>query len=340
MHVSYLGPGKLLAHPIKDKLGREILAVALKYSFRVDPSGRASLDEESPTEPHAVDLYNGADPATSSIRKPSDVYDFKPGTDVLLVGHAHPPLRPSVTHVDVSLKMGPVDKTVRARGLRAWQAGPFGGIAPGPALRITEPIPLLYELAWGGLDLSEPDRPVGEPRNTLGRGVAHKPKRLIGTPAAQLEYPGEPIGHGDNVPASFGALCRHWQPRASFAGTYDDAWMKSKMPLPPDDFDPRFNVTAPPDQWSPTPLRGDEPIEARGATPEGLLRVRLPRMSPGFSSIIEGRRSDHRADLDTVLIDADAYRVELTFHAGIPLPRKYQMLESVMIVEKTVLGRG
>ncbi len=335
MHVSYFGPGRYLAHPIKDKTGRERLAVVLKYTFKVDPSGRATIDEEAPTDPLACDLHHGDDPATSSIKKPSDVCDDKPGTDVLLVGHAYPPLRRSVTQVDVSLKMGPVDKTVRAFGLRAWQAGAFGGIAPGPARPITDPVPLIYELAWGGLDLSDPDRPVGEPRNTLGRGVARDPKRLVGTPATQLEPPG-----GGNVPAGFGALCRHWEPRASFAGTYDEAWMANKMPLPPDDFDPRFNVTAPPDQWSPAPLRGDEPIEVRGATPEGLFRCQLPRMAPGFSAIVDGRRTEHRTHLDTVLIEPDAYRVELTYRAAIPIPGKYQRIDAVMIVEKEVVAVG
>lgn len=339
MEIVYLGPGKYLAHPIKDKSGRERLVVVLKYTFRIAPSGRATLDEDAATEPLLVDLHHGEDPATSSIKKPSDLCDDKPGTEVLLVGHAHAPPGKSVTQVDVSLTMGPIEKTVRAHGLRAWTAGRFGGLAPGPARRVVAPIPLRYELAWGGLDLSDPERPVGEPRNTLGRGVARDPKRLIDSPAAQLEYPATPIGRGTNVPASFGALCRHWQPRASFAGTYDEAWQQNKMPLPPDDFDPRFNVAAPPDQWSPVPLRGDEPVEVCGATPEGILRFQLPRMAPGFSATIAGTRRDHRTHLDTVLIDSDVYRVELTYRAAIPLPRKYQMVESVTIVEKDLLER-
>jgi hypothetical protein len=126
-------------------------------------------------------------------------------------------------------------------------------------------------------------------------------------------------------------------PRASFAGTYDSAWMQTKMPLLPNDFDPRFHVTVPHDQWSETPLRGDEPVEVLGATPEGAWRFRLPRIHPGFSSFVDWRRTEHRTHLDTILIDADARSVELTWRAPVPFPRKHQMLQRVTVFEKTVV---
>lgn len=335
MNVVHTGPSKHLAVPMKDKRGREFLVVILKYTFAVDAGGRVEIVPDG-VQPYTTDECNGDDPATSSIRKPSDLAEEKPGTDVLLVGHAHPQTR-EATHVDVSLSVGPIRKVVRAYGLRAWQWGTFGGLTPGPARPIREPVPLIYELAWGGLDLSDPARPVGDPRNTVGRGVAREPRSLIGEPAAQLEDPKNPIGRRDAAPASFGAIHRHWQPRASFAGTYDQTWMETKMPLLPDDFDTRFHVTAPLDQWSATPLRSDEMVEIIGATPEGTWRFQLPRISPGFSSFVGTTRSEHRTHLDTLLIDADKRQVELTWRAAVPLPRKYEMLESVRIFEKELL---
>lgn len=336
MYVRHAGPARHFSLAIKDERGREWFVVVAKYTYRVDAGGRVRFDDESPAAPSPVDVHHG-DPARTSIRRPSDAFDRKPGTDVLLVGHAHPdPRRRGATAVGVSLRMGPIEKTLRVHGLRVWRKGAFGGIVPGPARPIVEPVPLVYELAFGGLDPSDPSRPMGEPRNTLGRGVARDPSRLVGQPAAQIEYAQAPIGRGRNVPAGFGALCRHWQPRIGFAGTYDEAWLATKAPLPPDDFDPRFHVTAPEDQWSPLPLRGDEPIEVRGATPEGVWRFRLPRLAPAFSAWIAGRRTEHRTHLDTVLIDADGRRVELTYRAAIPLPRKWEMLESVLVFEKQI----
>ncbi|MFO0761957.1 MAG: DUF2169 domain-containing protein [Byssovorax sp.] len=336
MHVQRSTRGSHVAVPMKDRTGREHLVLILTYTFAVDPLGRVEVVSPGPP-PRLVDEYNGSDPNTASLRKPSLLFDHKPGTDVILVGHAHPPIRGSATHVDVSLRVGPIHKTVRAHGLRAWKSAAFGGIAPGPALPIREPVPLLYELAWGGADYTDPDNLVGEPRNTVGRGVARDPKRLVDQPAAQLEDPDNPIRGTANVPFCFGAIHRHWQPRASFAGTYDKAWEETKMPLLPDDFDARFHVAVPHDQWSPTPLKGNEPIEVLGATPDGAWRFSLPRFSPGFSSFGPGGRAEHRTHLDTLLIDADEGTVEATFRAAVPMPRKHEMLESLLIFEKRLV---
>ncbi len=328
MNVANRTPAKHLAVPIKDRDGRDQIVVIVKYTYHADAYGVVERDDEG-REPCPVDVPNGEDPATSSIKRPSDMFDHKPGTDVLLIGEAHP--RGNATQVDVSLRMGPIAKIVRAHGFRVWQKGVFGGLRPGPAMPIRAPVPLIYELAWGGLDLSAPDKPVGEPRNYVGRGVARNIAALVDKPAALLELPASPVGERGNVPASFGALHRHWQPRVSFGGTYDAAWEEARMPLLPRDFDPRFNVCAPPDQWSEVPLSGDEPIEVLGATPEGIWRFRLPRETPRFSSLQGGSRREHRTHLDTVLIDAIEMRVELTFRAAIPVPSKLELLDEVRI---------
>jgi hypothetical protein len=322
--------GKHLALPMKDRDGNGRLVVIAKYTYRITARGAVERDDDG-IAPHPVDVPNGDDPATSSIKIPSDVFDFKPGTDVVLTADAHPGAHSSASHVDVSLRMGPIAKTVRAFGLRVWQRGMLGGLTPGPALPMREPLPILYELAWGGVDLSNPEKPLAEPRNHLGRGITREPAKLVGRAAAQLELVDKPLGERGNVPASFGAVHRHWAPRAAFAGTYDQAWMDTRMPLLPLDFDPRFNVCVPHDQWSPTPLAGDEPIEIAGATEDGMWRVQLPREAPAFSSIIAGVRRTHATHLDTVLIDARERRVELTWRVSILTPPKLEMIDEVRI---------
>lgn len=328
MNVTNRTDGKHLALPMKDKDGNGRLVVIVKYTYRTTPRGALERDDDGPA-PHPVDVPNGDDPAKSSIKIPSDVFDFKPGTDVVIVGDAHP--RPGASHVDVMLRMGPIAKTVRAHGLRVWQRGMLGGLVPGPAMPLREPIPLIYELAWGGLDLSNPDKPLGEPRNYVGRGVTHNPGKLVNQPAAQLELAGKPLGERGNVPASFGAIHRHWEPRAMFAGTYDQAWTDTRMPLLPVDFDARFNVCVPHDQWAPTPLFADEPIEIAGATEDGIWRIQLPRDAPAFSSIIAGERRTHGTHLDTVLVDTRVRRVELTWRVSIPTPPKLELIDEVRI---------
>lgn len=319
-----------------DKDGRQYVVPILKYTFAIDFGGNATLAEKQ-SEIDLVDTYNGEDPATSSIRRPSQLFEEKPGTDVVLLAEAHPPAGPEVTQTDVLLRMGPIQKVVRAYGFRVWQLGAFGGLSAGPAMPLRKPVPLIYELAWGGQDLSEPKKPVGEPRNLAGRGVCRDSGTLVGKPAALLEDPDHPIGSRGVRPAAFGAIHRHWQPRASYAGTYDPTWKETRMPLLPADFDTRFHICVPPDQWSPVPLRGDEPIGVSGVTPEGPFACQLPRVAPGFSSVLLGKREEHRTHLDTVLIDVSERKVELTWRAAIRMPKKLEMLSRIMVFEKQVI---
>ena len=325
MNVQNRTEGKHLALPMKDRDGSGRLVVIVKYTYRATATGALVRDDDG-VAPHAVDVPNGDDPATSSIKIPSDVFELKPGTDIVLVADAHPRAGAGADHVDVSLRMGPIAKTIRAFGLRVWQRGMLGGVTPGPALAMREPLPILYELAWGGVDVSNPEKPLAEPRNYLGRGITREPGKLVGQPAAQLEMLDEA-----NVPASFGAIHRHWAPRAAFAGTYDQAWTDMRMPLLPADFDPRFNVCVPHDQWSATPLAGDEPIEIIHATEDGIWRVQLPREAPAFSSIIAGERRTHPTHLDTIVVDAREKRLELTWRVSIPTPPKLEMIDEVRI---------
>ncbi len=316
--------GKHVALPTSDKHGRDFYAIVLKYTAKIVSVRGVEMLDDGPL-PYLVDECHGED-GKGSIRKPSDLCEFKPGTDVILLGHAHPPSLRQVNSVDVSLRVGPIQKTVRAFGLRAWRLATFGGLSAGTARPIVEPVPLVYELAWGGMDLSDPSKPIGEPRNYVGRGVVRDPKAHVDMPATQLEDPS-----GARIPACFGAIHRHWQPRMQYAGTYDAAWMEAKMPLLPDDFDVRYHVTVPTDQWSPTPLFIDEPIEIVGATEEGVLRAQMPRLSPRFFATIEGARTEYPTHLDTLLIDADSRTIEATFRAAIPLPRKLQLIEEMEI---------
>jgi hypothetical protein len=329
MQVVNRAPGKHLAVPLKDKDGRDRLVAIVKYTYRVDRDGRVERDEDG-REPLAVDEPNGEDVAKSSIKRPSDLFDEKPGTDVVLVGSAMP--RGGASSVDVSLQMGGVSKIVRAHGLRAWQKGLLGGLKPGPALPIKAPVALMYELAWGGLDASDPEKPVGEPRNYVGRGVARDTSSLVDKPAAQLEMPGQTAGERGCVPASFGPIHRHWQPRARWAGTYDKAWEETRMPLLPRDFDARFNIAVPLDQHVDAPMFPDEPIAVLGATELGTWKFRLPGDAPRFSSLSGGKRHDHATHLDTVVIDAHEMKVELTWRACVPYVGKLESIDEVRIV--------
>src|SRR5207245_5439853 len=110
--------------------------------------------------------------------------------------------------------------------------------------------------------------------------------------------------------------------RASFAGTYDDAWAGARAPLLPKDFDRRFFNAAAPGLVAPGYLRGDEPVLVRNVTREGTLSFALPGVAPPRARLEQRQGEDVEITMriDTVVVDTDAWRVFLIWrgHAALP----------------------
>jgi hypothetical protein len=283
------------------------------------------------------DVWTG-EVLASSLRYPSDLVPEKPGTDVLLLGTARPPADRTVTSIDVRLHVAhernPIQKTVRVCGPRVYRAA-LTGVTPGAPARLA-PTPLVWELAYGGTDTSDPRDPLVEAQNPIGTGVARAPLALAGKAAPALEDPDRPLA----APACFGPIPAHWAPRAMYGGTYDERWTRERAPLPPVDRSPRFYSYAPAGQWSPEPLLGDEPVEILGVTPSGRWLFRLPRYAPVFSCVVRGAVRSCATHLDTLLVDADLGRVELTYRTSVVVPRKVQAIDRVIVVESVPLPAG
>jgi len=262
-----------------------------------------------------ADEYYG-EPGASSVKVPSDVSLTKPATDVLLVGRAHAPGGRPAAVMDVSLAVGPLGKTVRVFGDRFWRSDGVG-------LYMTEPqpfqtMPLVWERAYGGMDRAGPELRA-EVRNPVGRGyrAADGERQLDGLPLPNLEDPTEPITSWKQspAPACFAPVCAHWQPRQSYAGTYDEDWQRQRAPYLPTDFDPRFFQLAPPGLVAPGHLQGGEPVEVRGATPSGVLKFQLPMVDLRITYVLDGDPIVQPANLDTVIIEPDEDRLILAWRA-------------------------
>lgn len=311
--------------PADDRRGREVLLVIAKMTWSVSAQGAVTI--ASPQSPVRHVDEPSFDAVSSSVRYPSDYAAEKPGTDLLMVGTAHPRGAPAM-FMDVSLRLEAgartVSKVVRVVGPRTFVRTGDGVVpgSPGPL----RPTPLVYERAFGGADAGK-----REPRNPVGRGFSLDSARLAGTPAPELEDPRAPLTSLSPAPACFGPVSSGWAPRAAFAGTRDDAWRAGRAPLAPLDFDPRFHCVAPPDLWTAAPLSGDEPVEILGATPEGAWRFRLPRYAPVFKATVRGVTTELDTHLDTYLVDADRRRVELTWRACLPVPRKTDEIEAIRV---------
>src|SRR5690606_15935949 len=130
------------------------------------------------------------------------------------------------------------------------------------------------------------------------------------------EYPtGDPASAG---PAGFGPIEPGWLPRRLLAGTYDAAWVKTKKPLLPDDYDPRFALCSPDDQRLPQPLRGGERLGLLNLSPEGTLVLELPRIGLELRSRFGRKTVPHELPmLATVLVEPDDRRLSMVWQSAL-----------------------
>ena len=314
-------PFKGMIMVLPDADGIDSLFTVVKATFTLG-------EKPVPTEeqlPLAVEQEYYGEPDQSSIRKPCDVSLMKPGTDVLLIGKAYAPRGRATTWMDVSLAVGPVRKSVRVFGDRSWKTATkelsYSISDPEPF----EDMPLVWERAFGGIDRTvKPIRAEG--RNLVGRGyrASEVQESIAGVCLPNLEDPASPITAWNHMPqpAGFGPICAHWEPRRSYAGTYDEQWQKHRAPFLPKDFDPRFLQLAPPDMVVPGYLKGGEPVELRGVTRSGLVRFRLPQVTLKVTYRLDGGPQERPVHLDTVVIEPELSRFTLTWRSMFPCDKK------------------
>jgi hypothetical protein len=306
-----------------DEDGRSLLVVLVQATFDL-VAGKGLVLAETQIPPSLTGELNGADARVSSYRIEPAFAFTKPGTDVVLLGHAQAPGGRSVTELPLLFRVGPVGKALRVVGDRQWVKS--GGLVVATPPRPFERIPLLYERAFGGWDRSEADpaRHSFEARNPVGRGF-RAPNGLFeeGVALPNLEDPADVLlRHGQAVtPAGTGFTSPDWQARAALAGTYDEAWARERSPLLPRDFDRRFFNAASPGLVADPPLVGNEPVVVENASPLGRLSFRLPGVQPPACRVELARRGDLplALALDTVIVDSDHDRVLMLYRGHLPL---------------------
>ncbi len=321
---------------LADEEMRPLLVLVAKATYAIHADGLKLAEEQVPV--HVAGVPWGK-PEESSYRYEPECAFIKPATDVVLTGHAWAP-RQETRELLVSLRVGPVQKSVRVLGDRVWhkRLGSISMTRPQPF----ESMPLVYERAFGGWDRSEPDPRLHtlEPRNPVGVGFRANPRAFEeDLPLPNLEDPDHPLERfGQKVPpAGFGFLSPHWQPRAAYAGTYDETWDKARKPLLPKDFDRRFFNAASPGLVAPGYLRGGEPVVIKNASRRGPLSFSLPRqVVPAITVELTGAPdAKPEMPLDTVIIDTDAEQVLLLWRGHVPLT---ESLHEVRTVKASVDG--
>lgn len=329
-------PFKAALVPHLDHHGKDSATLVVKATFvcRAPHEPAVLAEEQRPII--RADAHYG-EPGKSSILFEADTSPPKQGVDVVVVGNAYTSARG--TSADVELRLGTVEKRVRVFGERH-------AVRSGSTFRWSEPaafdrMPIVWERAFGGQDDSHPDPKHHAfcEQNPIGVGfVASETSRdLEGARAPNIELAGaETSGPLDRPPpAGLGFLGRHWLPRRSYAGTYDDAWRKTRAPFLPSDFDVRFYNGAAADQIARAPLQGNEPLSATSVLPGGgTLTTALPSRKIAVRASIKGSELDCPAAIDTIVLDAETRSLILTFRATIPCGRELLYIDWVEITER------
>lgn len=308
-----------------DKDGRDVWVVAVKGAFLINEDGTTSIAKEQ--EDIVLFPKHIGDPAESSLLYECDLDYTKPGTDILLHGHAHAPEGKAVRQLNVGFRVSGLKKSLRVFGDRIWESRPSG-------FSLSEPepfasIPIIYENAFGGRD--DLDGADWDVRNPVGTGFAKRKDHLIGQYGPNVEHPSQLIRMWRDrpAPAGFGPIARHWSPRTRYVGTYDEKWEQERQPLLPLDFDELFFQCAPQDQQLGAYLKGGEPVEIINLTAAGRLQFTIPRVYLAFVTRFKTEAIRSRGVIHTVVLEPDVPRVLVVWHVMVPCQgRKDELLDT------------
>lgn len=313
----------------RDLNGSHQWIVAVKATYDILPDGTLSLAEEQAEPLFSPEHYG--EPGLSSLQYEADLVPTKPTTDIIVNGTAYAPAGKASTEFAVALRANGKQKALRVLGERRWERG-LAGLKPSKPQAVTS-VPIRYEHAFGGWDQSHPNptKQKWDPRNPVGSGLIQNDEQL-GRILHQFEYmEGSPSSTG---PAGFGAIDSFWSPRSKYIGTYNKVWQDSRQPLLPLDWQPRCLQYAPEDQQPDKPLRGGEPIELLNLTPDGRLAFQIPSVYLTFTTRIDGRTEEHRAQMSSVIIEPDRRQVKLVWNSVLLCRNEVDYLDHTVIRQK------
>lgn len=303
----------------------DTLYVIVKATFNISTQ-LTLVDEQLP--PVKADVY-WTEPGKSSIKYASDFHIGKPATDIIMLGHACAPNQNDVSQLDVGLSIGSLSKTIRVFGDRHWKDGHI------TAPKSFKTMAMIYEKAYGGIHIINGQVAEAEERNPIGRGFAgsRKAEEMNGVPLPNLEDPAALIReHTDQpMPACFGASAPNWQPRANYAGTYDEQWQTTRAPYLPQDFDKRFLNVAHPELIYPGYLRGGEPIQITNMHPAGVLKFDVPRARLSTRVMIAGKAETPDFNLETLILEPNQLRMSLVWRAAVLCDKKALKVSDIRV---------
>ena len=313
--------------------GRELLVVMIKATYDLPLVGQdvSLAGEQIPLI--EADSFSG-EPGLSTPLYETDYAHFKPACDVLLLGSAYAPAEHSVTHLQVTLKVGSMMKQFMVIGRRRWRKNTFGISSSFPEK--FNVLPISYDVAFGGTDRTEEHkgRTYTFLSNPVGCGYWQHTDNISNQLLPYTQQIGHPIENpkGQYQPMAFSPIGRNWMPRCKYAGTYDQQWVENTAPFWPQDFDEHYFQAAPLDQTIPYPKGGEE-VVLQNLTLDGYRAFNLPNQRMPITFILyKGNDITREAVLDTIILEPDKHRFTLTWRTNLALEK------SIFDVKETVVG--
>ena len=302
--------------PLEDEPRGLMATFFVRAEYRLRNGVAPELCTEKPVIPSG-DLPH-EDPARG-LAYPTDYVPHKPGGEFIVIGTAHHAGRGSDNKCGVSVRMGEYVKRIDVVGNRSWLPTLLRS-KPGPAMGF-DTIPLTYDRAWGDPTYA---------KNPLGCG-------RVGEAMHNLEIAGDWVETrwSKALPAGFGPIPSAWPQRHKRMGKYNSRWVRDHWPWLPPDFDYRFFMAAPDDQWIDGYFQGNEPIFLEQMHPEvPFYRTHLPdtrarcfvsqhigERSAGSQSQPQGQPVFREVplNLDTVWIDMNQEKMVLIWRGLLPV---------------------
>lgn len=313
--------------PLRGRLnfpGHSLTLIA-KVKLALVAGGVARVVSSEPSFPTGDQPYDDDALGLGTPRYASDFAFQKPSADVLVVGHFHAPEQKPVRASEVAVSIGADSTRLSVIGRRRFYGG--GRL---PTANDAEPfkrLALRWENAYGGPGHTH--NPVGtgyvageSPRGTPTRDFAREPLEL-----PRIERPDRLFTHSDQVlePVCFAPRAVSWPVRRDLFGKCDEAWLKTRWPWFPEDFDPRYFMAALPALQQRAYLRGDERLRFKN------MHAQLARYEtslPGLRAIgiVQRLHTDGSSDatnepvtlnLDTLWIDMDDEVALLVFRGSV-----------------------
>jgi hypothetical protein len=312
--------------------GREHLVVVVKGTFEIPttPDEAPALAREQVPVLLADELAgeSGALPIAEA-----DLCLRKQRCDVLVSGSAYAPEGRPTSRVQVGVRIGAWTKTFVVTGDRRWLSGGLGVHAEYP--RPFDVMPITYERAFGGVEVHPQDPTIRHTYrpNPIGCGFSERRDVADGVRMPNTEQIGQPIERPDGAypPIAFGPVGRHWFPRYTYAGTYDQRWLEDVYPFLPADFDERYYQCTPDDQQIPFPAGGED-VVLLNLTPAGRTAFRLPVAHASIT--VAPRHADREemmAVIDTIVLEPELNRFILSWRCSRPLRRSLFEIDEVVV---------